>query len=62
MRIYVHHVHGWRPWRPDEDTRFSEARVIDTYMLPYGCHEPNLGPIEQVLSHLNNAIHLKNTL
>lgn len=44
----------------EEDTGFSEAEVMGAYDILYGCCESILGLLQeqQVLNHLNKAIHL----
>lgn len=48
------------PMESEEDTGFSEAEVMGAYDLLYGCCESILGLLQeqQVLNHLNKAIHL----
>lgn len=46
-------MHGGDPQRPKEDVRSLELNLGDGCELPYGCREPNLGPLQEQQALLN---------
>ena len=56
----VNHLHAWDPRRPEDDIRSPETGVIGgCKLLPYGCWELNLGPLEEQTVLLTTKLALQ---
>ena len=59
--MFMHHLHVWCPWRPEEDVRSFGIRVTGDCQSPGGCSESNPDALEEQpvllkLSHLSKSL------